>query len=160
MTQYLTGRTQSVSFNGYSSEFLKVSSGIPQGSHLGPLIFVLFINDLPTVLKFSKILLFADDAKIFRYTNSSDDCEKLQTDFNNLLIWCKQSDLSINVGKCNILTFCRKRSMVKCDYMLENTKISQVSEFCDLGVTFDTKLCFKKHVSIIKAKAFFSTWYD
>lgn len=151
--QYLTGRTQYVSFNGQLSSSINVSSGVPQGSHLGPLLFVLFINDLPNAIKYSDILLFADDAKIYKTLHSTDDCDKLQEDFNNLSKWCVNNDLSINISKCNILTFCRKRSVIIYNYVLSNSVLKRVTEFCDLGVTFDNKMCFNKHVNIIKARA-------
>jgi hypothetical protein len=150
---YLSGRTQYVSFNGHFSSSINVTSGVPQGSHLGPLLFVLFINDLPNVIKNSKILLFADDAKIYKSLDTPADCVKLQEDFNNLSTWCNKNDLSINISKCNILTFCRTRSVIIYDYLSCNSVIKRVTEFCDLGVTFDTKMCFNQHVNIVKARA-------
>jgi hypothetical protein len=150
---YLTGRTQSVTFNGHLSENISVSSGVPQGSHLGPFLFVLFINDLPAVIQNSQILLFADDAKIYKTVNSTLDCDDLQIDFDNLSTWCNNNDLAINIKKCNILTFCRKRFVIIYNYMLCDSGLDRVSEFCDLGVTFDSKMCFNKHVNIVKARA-------
>lgn len=153
ITQYLTGRTQCVSFNGCFSSIINVSSGVPQGSHLGPLLFVLFINDLPKAMSSSNILLFADDAKIFKSLNSIKDCYDLQADFNNLSTWCNNNDLCINISKCNILTFCRKRNSIEFEYVLNNLVIKRVSNFCDLGVNFDSKMCFNQHIDIIKARA-------
>lgn len=151
--QYLTSRTQSVLFNGYFSRSINVLSGVPQGSHIGPLMFVLYINDLPSVMSSSRILLFADDAKIFKTISSLKDCIELQNDFNNLSTWCNNNDLSINIKKCNILSFCRKRSSIEFEYVLNNSVIERVNDFCDLGVNFDSKMMFNKHIEIIKGKA-------
>ena len=80
---FLSNRTQ-VTVNGESSEHKNVTSGIPQGSVLGPLLFVIFINDLPEQVK-SEIFLFTDDTKIFRQINRPDDHSILQEDINNML---------------------------------------------------------------------------
>jgi len=83
---FLTDRIQKVSINGAESTLCEVSSGIPQGSVLGPLLFVIYINDLPEVVE-SEAFLFADDTKIFRTIKSSKDLDMLQADLDALGKW-------------------------------------------------------------------------
>ena len=79
--------------NSTSSYKLMVSSGVPQGSHLGSLLFLLFVNDLPKVLKYSKSFLFADDLKIYRSISNLIDCFLLQLDINAVVNWCELNNL-------------------------------------------------------------------
>ena len=90
---YLTNRRQCVVLEGHQSEWLPVTSGVPQGSILGPLLFLIYINEVPSLLSFSSALLYADDTKCFKRIQSSADCSLLQTDLNQLLLWIKQNCL-------------------------------------------------------------------
>lgn len=83
---YLSHRTQFVKYKSHVSCSIAVHSGVPQGSHLGPLLFIMYINDLPDQLRHSKILLYADDAKIYKEIQTIEDCMKLQMDFNTLIL--------------------------------------------------------------------------
>ena len=83
---FLSGRTQCVVLNDVKSKIAKVTSGIPQGSVLGPILFVIYINDMPEVVdKDSIVYLFADDTKVFRHIKSQEDTIQLQSDINSLL---------------------------------------------------------------------------
>ena len=79
--------------NSTSSYKFMVSSAVPQGSHLGPLLLLLFIKDLPKVIKYSKSLLFADDLKIYRSISNLNDCFLLQLDINAIIDWCELNNL-------------------------------------------------------------------
>ena len=97
---YLSGRKQRVNVNGQESSFLNILFGVPQGSILGPILFLLFINDLPTCLRHCECNLFADDTVI--YTMSGDKqsaMTDLQSDINNIYDWFKRNRLSVNVNK-------------------------------------------------------------
>ena len=98
---YLTNRHQYVRINDSCSESLPVLSGVPQGSILGPLFFVLFINDLPNCLKSSLPFIFADDTKCLKHTINSDisEVDLLQEDLNNTFHWSINNDLSFNFAK-------------------------------------------------------------
>ena len=87
ISDYLKDRSQRVVLDGVSSDIVPVTSGVPQGSILGPLLFILFINDMPDCAEHSILSLFADDAKCFRKINNVDDCERLQHDLNSLYEW-------------------------------------------------------------------------
>ena len=83
LTSFLTGKWQQVKIGNYLSDPFKVTSGVPQGSHCGPILFLLFINDFSYCFKYSKFLLFADDLKVFKEIITPIDCHELQTDLNN-----------------------------------------------------------------------------
>lgn len=148
---YLTGRTQYVECRGFVSENILVTSGVPQGSILGPLFFVFFINDI--VEDFNvRYLLYADDVKIFCSINSLEDCIKLQSNLDKISDWCIENSLPLNVTKCSVLTFSKKVFPVWFDYHIHNITLSRPDTVKDLGVIFDGKLSFNLHVNaIVKA---------
>ena len=88
---------------------IKVSSGVPQEDHVSPLLFLLFINDILSVLKHSKMLLLADDNKIYITVTSINDTLKLQSDFNYFCKWCLNNGMKLNLNKCSIITFSYKK---------------------------------------------------
>lgn len=95
-SSYLTDREQRVVIDGEESSWLPVLSGVPQGSILGPLLFVLYINDLPRCVT-SMVGLYADDTKLCRKITSVDDCKLLQRDLDMLIEWSKKWKLKFNV---------------------------------------------------------------
>jgi len=105
ISSYLDGRSQRVLFKNAVSKMISVTSGVPQGSHLGPLLFTLFINDLPSIVNHSRVLMCADDVKLcFSYNNIlSGFC--LQSDINRFQEWCQYNLLNLNYLKCNVMTF-------------------------------------------------------
>ena len=103
ISSFLGNRTQYVVVNGTKSSEQKVISGVPQGSVLGPLLFVLYINDLPDQLECMS-LMFADDTKIFRTIKSTDDIAALQRDLIKLEEWSHTWLLKFHPDKCKVLT--------------------------------------------------------
>lgn len=154
VASYLRERNQAVTIKGYCSSFLPVTSGVPQGSHLGPLLFNIFINDIDSVFKNSSFLLYADDNKIFRSIKSHNDCLLLQEDLNRLIVYCNENKLILNIKKCNVITFSRKNKQINYNYKLDGNIIGRVSEVRDLGVILDSKLSFSAHVSMTTDKAY------
>lgn len=102
---YLSNRKQCVRFKNVSSKLFDVTSGVPQGSHLGPLLFTLFINDLPKVFKFSNVLMYADDVKIFLSFDKYSDHTQLQKDLDCFYFWCNENLMELNINKCKFTTF-------------------------------------------------------
>lgn len=151
---YLKQRSQAVTIKGFCSSFVPVSSGVPQGSHLGPLLFNLFINDIASIFKNTDILIYADDMKIFKQIKSPDDCILLQDDLDKLCSYCNINHLTLNTKKCNSISFSRKLKPIDHYYHLNNVVLKRVEQIRDLGVHLDSKLTFKTHMDIITAKAY------
>ena len=100
---YPTGRSQSVRVGTRHSKWNAITSGVPQGSVLGPLLFLVMINDLPEVIQHSQVKLFADDTKIYRKVENKLDCEKLDTDLNSVYHWAEENRIKFNDGKFQLL---------------------------------------------------------
>ena len=148
------GRQYSVIFRSCISNPIKATSGVPQGSHLGPLIFVLSINDVEHVIKDSYLSVYADDMKIFRQISSPADHISLQNDLNRFSIWCQKNFLMLNTTKCQTITYSRKRlPPPPRDYFLNGIPVSRVTLFRDLGVTCDRELNFRSHIDSIISRA-------
>lgn len=149
---YLSRRSQLVSVHGYDSEPFLAESGVPQGSNLGPLLFLFFINDLLTRLK-SPCLAYADDIKIYRTIKSTDDCQALQADLNTIHTWCEYNLMSLSINKCQYITFTKKKTIICHDYKIDRISLETVSAIRDLGVTLDSELSFRHHYEQIIARA-------
>ena len=147
ITDYLKDRSQRVVLDGSTSEWVPVTSGVPQGSILGPLLFLLFINDMPDRTEHLIFSLFADDATCFRILNNIEDCEQLQRDLNSLYEWSQVWKLNFNVLKCKVLSFTRNVIPIVFKYHLNGTLLENISCYNDLGVTVDKFLVFNNHVS-------------
>ena len=150
---FLTGRNQWVKINNFLSNTIEVYSGVPQGSHCGPLFFNLFINDIAEYITHSKFLLFADDLKIYLEISNLSDCLLLQEDLNSFVNWCELNCMKLNTDKCYCVNFNRLYSSVDFDYTLNNIPLKLVTDIKDLGILFDTKLSFTNHISTITNKA-------
>ena len=148
---YLTDRRQRVVVTGATSDPLPVCSGVLQGSILGPAVFLLYVNNLPKVVKSSEVAMFADDTKVFSSIKSQDDVESLQTDLANLEYWSSVSGLSFNQSKCKHQRITRKIAPVTSS--LGNYLISTTENEKDFGVWLSSKLTWKKQVYSQTAKA-------
>lgn len=145
----MTGRRQRVILrNGYSS-WKPVISGVPQGSILGPVLFLIFVNDLPASVE-STAKLFADDTKLYRLISSYDDCEILQKDLNILSAWSRIWLLKFNAVKCVVL---KLREALTYIYTMNGHELKQVTEQRDLGVIVSEDLHPRKHIMQITLKA-------
>lgn len=142
---YLKNRFQYVHFRGVCSEPYRVTSGINQGSKLGPLLFLLFINDAGSVLKKSEFQFYADDIKLYKEVSCQADSEILQSDLNSLVEWGKCNALEFNGEKCESMTISRKKCPVNYIYRINDKQLKQVVQKNDLGVIVDCKLTFNAH---------------
>lgn len=145
---YLSSRRNFVRVSGFMSEPFFSSSGVPQGSNLGPLLFLCFVNDIVFSVKNSKVLLFADDIKLFRQVRSHSECALLQNDVCEVSKWCHDNNLLLNELKTKTISLSRKRDPLAFCYVLDSNVIERVSVIRDLGVFIDTALNFNHHVFV------------
>lgn len=150
---YVSDRYQVVRYSGLKSTAFPVLSGVPQGSLLGPLLFNIYINDMVFVIRHSKILLFADDAKIYKEITSEFDCISLQADLNSVLLWCSSNKMDVNVSKSSVLTFSRRTNEMTFEYFLGEEPLSRCSVVKDLGVFMTSTLDPKSHLDFIVRRA-------
>ncbi len=150
---YLSGRKQRVVIDGVSSSYLDVTSGVPQGSIVGPPLFLVFVNDLPDAAEHSKVPMFADDSKCFRVIEMPHDTELLQSDLHSLCNWSSTSDLKFNLKKCTGIRFSRKRLIESPEYSLNHQQIPLRSSQKDLGIIITNNLKWSTRISNIVSKA-------
>ena len=150
---FLSNRTQKVRVNNQYSRESPVQSGIPQGSILGPILFTIFINDLPDGIK-SICKIFADDTKIYNDSNSYPD---IQEDIVHLQNWSEKWKLFFNISKCKIMHIGNKDDQSRENYFMFDGQTKITIEECDqekdLGVIFDETLIFDKHINSAINKA-------
>ena len=143
---FLQGRKQKVVVNGSSSGWCDVISGVPQGSVIAALLFVIYINDLPENIR-SHLFLFADDCKFFREIATREDIDIMQADLDTLFEWSQKWLLTFHPGKCVNLRITLRKDTEPHVYHLGNDDLKNVDEVKDLGVTVDGKLKFESHIS-------------
>lgn len=148
LRNFLTDRSQRIKIKSVYSDSSPVLSGVPQGSILGPTLFLLYINDLVDVIQFSEIRLFADDLKIY---NLSANHKFLQSDLDNLCSWAKSWQLSLSYSKCNILHLGRSNPIHV--YRLDNYELIKSNGCKDLGIFVNENLSFSIHCNNIVAKS-------
>lgn len=152
LTSYLSGRRQFVEVRGCRSTLFDVSSGVPQGSVIGPLLFNVFIDDVTFVLK-NHCLLYADDMKVYSRIGTLSDALALQSDLDSLQQWCIHNGLHLNVSKCSAVSFTRSKSPVLFDYLISGVTLPRLNSVRDLGVVFDAGLTFNEHLTSIVSTA-------
>jgi Reverse transcriptase (RNA-dependent DNA polymerase) len=144
MNSYATGRFQRVKLEDYLSDVIYCHSGVPQGSHLGPLFF-----DDPRV----QVLGYADDLKIFMTVKNVDDCLTLQRNLDKFQDWCITNKFNLNVSKCKVMSFGRSASSIDFQFRIGDTPLDRVDKFKDLGVWMDQRMTFVHHIELMVAKS-------
>jgi hypothetical protein len=151
---FLAGRTQRVVCEGTQSSECDVASGVPQGTVLGPLLFLLYINDMPDVVSSSQTRLFADDALVYRIIDQQQDSAKLQKDLDALQKWEHKWKMEFNPDKCEVLRISMKRkNIIDANYNIHGQQLKIVNQAKYLGVTLDSTLSFNAHINNICKKA-------
>ena len=140
LISYLSNRFQCVKVRTSISTTLPVTSGVPQGSVLGPLLFLLFFNDLPDIFNHSNCFHFADDPNFICKTNCSD----LQSDVDSFTHWCTQNSLKINKDKCNFIIFNGK--FPDCIFV-NNQPVQYINLHKDLGLLVSSDPTWSDHIS-------------
>ena len=147
---YLKNRKQQVSVNGSKSSLFDVSSGVPHGSVLGPLLFIIYINSMVVKAGDTNLLLYADDLKLYREIKTDEDVETLQTDLDELYDWTQYSLLNFHPDKCVVMRLMSSRSKKLRSNALHNMderRLKAVAEEKDLGISFNDNLTFEKHIN-------------
>lgn len=153
LKSYLEHRELCVKIDSYSSALFSNSSGIPQGSNLGPLLFILYFNDATFLLRNGCKLVYADDLKLYVIVNSIEDCLRLQSLLDEFALWCRLNKLTLSIEKCVVITFHRMNAPIEFAYNIDNVTLTRVAKVNDLGVTLDSKLSFDLHLSDVISKA-------
>jgi hypothetical protein len=141
---YLKNRRQQTTVLGATSTALPVTSGVPQGSILGPLIFLLYTNDLSSSIVNSNVAAFADGTKIFKVINSRTDAMLLQNDLLNFNSSSSNAGLHLNTSKCKTLQVTRKYNKIDFPYQLQDTILEKTDCELDLGVWTNYDLTWSK----------------
>jgi len=111
-----------------------------------PLLFNLFINDIVFSIKYSNILLLADDSNIFKCISNTADAELLQYDLINFQNLCISNSMSLNINKCQCIIFSKKHNLISHEYVFSNQNVLRWTQVKDLGIIFDSKLLFNLHI--------------
>ena len=149
---FLEDRHQAVVVNGHRSSFISVRSGVPQGSVLGPCLFLAYINDLPEELT-SLTRLFADDTAVYRVINDCSQQLQLQQDLNRLAEWENSWDMQFHPAKCVSMPITRRRNVLNNSYTLHGHTLDSVTTVKYLGVTLQQSMCWDSHINNVVIKA-------
>ena len=150
---YLNGRSQKTLVNGVVSGLLPITCGVPQGSVLGPLFFLVYINDLQNALVDCRVQLYADDSVIYQSGVNGDEAkDKLQTSLNEFCTWCKINKLTINTKKTKLMTFGSRSRVKKAMHVkvyMNGDVLQKVPTFKYLGLILDSTLNYNHHISSV-----------
>lgn len=148
---YLIERKQQVKINNSIFNMIDVTLGVPQGSHLSPVLFNIFINDLQYMYIFPncKSLLFVDYLKLYSSINFIDDCKKLQNDLLTFENWCLINSLHINVSKCSQITFIKRKTSVVFNYFIKNKRLNIRTHIKYLSFILSSHLMVNEHITLI-----------
>ena len=139
---------------GNLSNPLSACYGVPQGSHLGPLLFILFINDIVGKIKFAQFQIYADDITIYHRIDSIRDRYLLQQELQLIYEWSVLNSLQLNCGKCKVLSFCRSHIKFEFNYALGANVLEEVNSIRDLGIIFESNFEIKLHLQVITSQAY------
>ncbi len=146
MKDYLQGREMSTVIRDNKSSWCEVTSGVPQGSVLAPIMFQVYINDMTVGLN-SYINMFADDAKLMKVIKNQEDCEELQRDIDRIYEWSKRWKLEFNIKKCHVMEMGRSKRRPSWEYKMGGITIPKSKEEKDLGVIIQDTLSPEKHIN-------------
>ena len=139
--------------DGEVSNAVPVTSGVPQGSVLGPILFLVYIDDMPKYTQHSRIRLLADDTIMYLSITNMDDCQRLQEDLKRLEVWEKEWLMEFHPAKCHVLWITRKKSTATFPYTLHGQVLTEVKSAKYLGVTISNDMSWNNHIESTAAKA-------
>ena len=155
MSDFLQDREMSTVIRGTASQNREVTSGVPQGSVLAPIMFLIYINDLgEDISNGSYINMFADDAKIQRKIVNENSCKELQEDINKIKAWSEKWKMEFNVDKCHVVRFGESSKRPEWQYTLGNENITSADKEKDLGVVMNFKMKREDHINQVTGKMY------
>ena len=155
MSDFLQDREMSTVIRGTASQNREVTSGVPQGSVLAPIMFLIYINDLgEDISNDSYINMFADDAKIQRKIVNENSCKELQEDINKIKAWSEKWKMEFNVDKCHVVRFGESSKRPEWQYTLGNENITSADKEKDLGVVMNFKMKREDHINQVTGKMY------
>ena len=152
VADFLKDRQQEVVLEGTHSSATQVTSGVPQGTVLGPLLFLVYINDMPEGID-STMQLFADDSLLYRIIRTKEDQSILQEDLRKLELWEHKWQMQFNADKCEVLRITNKRNPTICNYRVQDQHLQTVKQAKYLGATISSDLSWNQHVDNTVKKA-------
>ena len=154
---YLTDRNQRVEIDGIVSDYRTITCGVPQGSILGPTLFLLYINDLANTAPTFKTILFADDTNLFYESRDINrNVNELNSDLNKIGNWCMQNKLTINIEKTNLIVIKNHQNRFKLteNICIHDKNIVEISRIKFLGVTIDPSLNWSSHIDNLRSQMY------
>ena len=148
---FLRGRVQSVKVNRKASQNIRVTSGVPQGSVLGPLLFNIFVNDIANNIS-SNVRLFADDCVIYKEIITANDESVVQRDLDEISKWVSKNEMELNISKCTYLRFGKGKKEEVRNYSIGGIQLKVVDNYKYLGVVFNKDLTWKDQVERVTKK--------
>lgn len=152
ISAFLRDRRQFVTLNRTSSDIVPVDSGVPQGSVLGPLLFLLFINDIVDNISVH-VKLYADDCVLYNTINTIQDQIILNNDFSKVITWCEQWQMTVNFEKTVFMRITHKKCPLLFSYSTNNITLSEVMHYKYLGLWITNNLSWTKHIDTVTASA-------
>ena len=150
---YLSHRLQFVKYKNTFSVKQEVMCGVPQGSILGPILFLIYINDLHKVCKDVTLVMFADDTSIFaKGSNPNDIISMLNNELENIAAWLRANRLSLNIGKTHFIVFSNCKLHVNRKVTIGGNELDQLKSTNFLGIKIDEKLSWKEHISFVTSR--------
>jgi hypothetical protein len=142
---YLSERSQVVKIGNSIPNIINVTLGVPQGGHLSPLLFLLFINDLNNCLNTYNFLLFVDNMQLYMSIRSDEDTISLQHNLDKFSLWCSLNGMFLNTSKCVHISFNRSKSHINSIYHINGVPLNSVNQVQDLGIILAANLSFNAH---------------
>ena len=151
LRSYLTGRSQYVEVNGHKSSHLQISTGIPQGSVLGPLLFLIYINDLPNASNIFDMLMYADDTTLFCNMTDTITVDVINEELSKICDWLGANKLSLNIVKTKYMLYHSiNKRVIYPKLKINNNNIDRITQFHFLGVILHERMSWKQHIEHIR----------